>query len=147
MSTPSPRVLRPAGQMGGRRDALGPDTPGEMCISCGTAERLHPFFLRPRHKPFTKEKPRRTQQGLYSRFRTCKQPLGSPAQLLLSAKAPSSGFPLLSIYYYYYVQVVLHQKTPSPPLSPCSSSPTAAPQPCLFLKTFLQPRGVMESKA
>lgn len=30
--------------------------------------------------------------------------------------------PLLSIYYYYYVQVVLHQETPSPRVSPCSSN-------------------------
>lgn len=126
---------------------LVPHTPGETCISCGTVERLHPFFLRPKPKPFTKEEPRRTQQGLHSRFRSLQTAPGEPSSALaLSAETPSSGFPLLSIYYYYYVQVVLHQKTPSPPLSPCSSSPTSAPQPCLCLKTFLQPRGVVESK-
>lgn len=90
---------------------------------------------------------RKTQKDSARALQQVQEPADSPAQLLLSAEAPSSGFPLLSIYYYYYVQVVLHQKTPSPPLSPCSSSPTAAPQPCLFLKMFLQPRGVVESKA
>lgn len=30
--------------------------PGEMCISSGTVERLHPFFLHPRYEPFTREK-------------------------------------------------------------------------------------------
>lgn len=35
-----------------------------------------------------------------------------------SHSLPKPTSPLLSIYYYYDVQVLLHQKPPSPPLSP-----------------------------
>lgn len=71
---------------------LVPGTPGKMCISCGTAERLHPFFLQSEQEPFTREKPRRTQQGLHTRFRSLQTAPGEPSSALaLSRNPPCPG--------------------------------------------------------
>lgn len=65
-----------------------PHTPGATRVSCGTVGRLHPFFLRPRHKPFTREKPRRTQQGLHSRFRSLQTAPGEASSALALSRSP-----------------------------------------------------------
>lgn len=70
---------------------------------------------------------RKTQKDSARAPQQVQEPADSPWGAQLSScsqpKPLLSGFPLLSIYYYYYVQVVLHQKTLSPPLSALQLQP------------------------
>jgi len=87
VSTLSPRVRRQGRwEQGGMLLVL--HAPGEMCVSGGTVERLRPFFLCPRHEPFAREKPRRTQHGLDSRFRSLQTAPGEPSSALALSRSP-----------------------------------------------------------
>lgn len=119
---------------------LVPHTPGEMCISYGTVETLHSFFPHPRYEPFTREKPRRTQQGLHSRFRSLQTAPREPSSALVLSHNPLVWVPaplniLLLLCASSFASenpepssLPLQLQAPCPPLSPacaskCSSSP------------------------
>lgn len=122
--------------MGGRRDTPILRAPREMCLSLGVVEKLHPFFLHLRQEPFAIEKPRKLSEGTTAGSGSCRQRLESPAQLLLSANAPSAGVPGSLNLLLLLCTSSFASETP-----PALLSRPAAPAPRLHLSPACAPEG------
>lgn len=139
------RAQAPLGRQGKCEEEGRPPshTPQKRCASLAWLQgSCVPSFSRPGKSHIQKKIPEGSSRAPQQTKDPADSPWGAQLGSCSLPEPPLPTFPLLSIYYYYDVQVVLQQKPPAL-LWPHSSSPTS----CSCLKTLLQPRGVVESKA